>query len=502
MWKKIIAFVMCVSLLTTAVGADYLLGYGDVWKDLKSDYDNPESKYYVTNDAGEYYITSDNKEIASRIGKVYLPTLSIIDQNGNTVSDKTTTLNVGDSQTYYVSINSSAAAKQSDYVVFYSSEVCSFYLDTKDISWTNTGNNASRSKSGNGITLTGVSVGKTRLVAEIPIYVIEYEYGEYYYEEYDKISGKPLEKKRFEEYEEPRMTTSKLDYMVVDAYINIEEKAQKTRPVPHNPFTGINLREVPNPFTDLSPTDWYYEAVMYLYAAGILNGVDFGGYTVRYNYFDNLAISSQITSTLSASAQPGFLPVSTLSASMRPSFLTAAGGFRSGITTMAVAIVKSSGIEGGFVYPENRANGVVEIYNGHQRIGYSISSYQVNPFNDVNSGMGSYQPILWASKNGIVNGYGNGKFGPDDHITREQFCAILVRHADMAGIRFKGATTVTPTPFTDQDKISSWAKNAVAICRNAGIIQGYEDGSFKPQGEIKRSELLKMVYTYFDALPE
>jgi hypothetical protein len=95
--------------------------------------------------------------------------------------------------------------------------------------------------------------------------------------------------------------------------------------------------------------------------------------------------------------------------------------------------------------------------------------------------------VDWAAKEGIIKGYGNGKFGPEDQITREQMAAILYRFADFLGVLPNDADTVLNYP--DAGGISSWAVSAALYCQNAGIITGRDGGRFAPQVMATRAEV-------------
>ncbi|MGI6487477.1 MAG: S-layer homology domain-containing protein [Syntrophothermaceae bacterium] len=89
--------------------------------------------------------------------------------------------------------------------------------------------------------------------------------------------------------------------------------------------------------------------------------------------------------------------------------------------------------------------------------------------------------IATAATYGIVNGYSDTVFGVSDQITREQMAAMIVRAANL--------TEVTEgKQFVDSDKISAWAKNAVATASENQIINGYPDNTFRPQAGATRAE--------------
>lgn len=94
--------------------------------------------------------------------------------------------------------------------------------------------------------------------------------------------------------------------------------------------------------------------------------------------------------------------------------------------------------------------------------------------------------ISTAEENGIITGYGDGKFGPDDLITREQMAIMIVRSAKLTD-------TEDNTPFTDGQNISKWAVNAVAAAVKNEIIKGYTDNTFKPKNNATRAEAVTVI---------
>jgi uncharacterized repeat protein (TIGR02543 family) len=104
---------------------------------------------------------------------------------------------------------------------------------------------------------------------------------------------------------------------------------------------------------------------------------------------------------------------------------------------------------------------------------------------DYDAYYGKY--VDWAAKEGIISGYGNGAFGPNDEITREQMAAILYRFAKFVGVQPSSASTTLSYP--DAGAISDWAKNAALYCQSTGIITGSDGGSFVPQDKAKRAEV-------------
>ncbi len=114
-------------------------------------------------------------------------------------------------------------------------------------------------------------------------------------------------------------------------------------------------------------------------------------------------------------------------------------------------------------------------------------------FTDVPKGSWYYNAVLWASENGIVNGYANGMFRPDSNITREQLARMLYAHADTP------AVSGDLSGFADGDKVSGWAKDAVTWATASHVINGkYVNGKLciDPQGNATRAEAATMMKNY------
>lgn len=120
----------------------------------------------------------------------------------------------------------------------------------------------------------------------------------------------------------------------------------------------------------------------------------------------------------------------------------------------------------------------------------STKTYEKPTFTDVgNAWYTNY--IACAEQAKIALGDGNGKFRPNDKITREE-ASILIAKA--FGVEIKeGATT---DKVSDFDKVSSWAKDYVAALCNNGTINGYTDGTFRAGSNIKRMESATMTNHY------
>lgn len=99
--------------------------------------------------------------------------------------------------------------------------------------------------------------------------------------------------------------------------------------------------------------------------------------------------------------------------------------------------------------------------------------------------------VVWAYTNGLTDGVDNTHFSPNSIVTREQICTLIIRAANKYGIEL---VPIEPEiSFKDESTISSYAIDSVSTMQRAGIIGGYEDGSFKPHNGATRAEAAKLL---------
>ncbi len=116
-------------------------------------------------------------------------------------------------------------------------------------------------------------------------------------------------------------------------------------------------------------------------------------------------------------------------------------------------------------------------------------------FPDVHSKEYYYNAVKWASNKGIVNGYNNGTFGPNDNITREQLAVIIRNYAKYANKNINQRADISK--YTDAYKITGYARPAVEWAVANGIISGKFNGTkIDPQGTASRAETAAMIYNY------
>ena len=111
------------------------------------------------------------------------------------------------------------------------------------------------------------------------------------------------------------------------------------------------------------------------------------------------------------------------------------------------------------------------------------------PFADVPGDAWYADGVYWARLAGVVGGYSEDQFGPDDPVTREQIAAILWRYAGSPAAE-------SGTDFADEGSISAYAAQAVDWARANGIVNGVEDNRFLPQSSATRAQVATILRNY------
>ncbi len=112
-------------------------------------------------------------------------------------------------------------------------------------------------------------------------------------------------------------------------------------------------------------------------------------------------------------------------------------------------------------------------------------------FSDVTTGTEVYKAVNVLNKLGVINGYDDGTFKPDNNVTRAEFTAMLLRTRGMGAV---GSTSLDNPPFPDVVTPDvSWAIGNIRTAHGMGIINGYDDGTFRPSNNVSYEEAIKMI---------
>lgn len=112
-------------------------------------------------------------------------------------------------------------------------------------------------------------------------------------------------------------------------------------------------------------------------------------------------------------------------------------------------------------------------------------------FADVPAGNWYTNAVAWAQANGIVSGYSDESFGPNDPITREQMAVILANYAGFKG--YDVSATADLAKFSDAGSVSSWAVDAITWANAEGLINGKGGGILDPKGKATRAEVAAIL---------
>lgn len=175
------------------------------------------------------------------------------------------------------------------------------------------------------------------------------------------------------------------------------------------------------PFTDVKETDWFYDAVQYVYEKDMMNGTG------------ESTFSPDITTT------------------------------RGMIVTILYRLEGLPSVEG-------------------------------ESFTDVSADQYYSDAVAWASASDIVNGYGDGTFGPNDPITREQLAAILYRYMQYKGYATEATGDISE--FTDGSQVSSYAVEAMNWAVGVGLISGVGNNTLAPKDIATRAQVAMILMRF------
>lgn len=113
-------------------------------------------------------------------------------------------------------------------------------------------------------------------------------------------------------------------------------------------------------------------------------------------------------------------------------------------------------------------------------------------FVDVNENKWYNDAIDWVSTVGVMSGYGDNKFGPDDVITREQTAKVLHKYTMYLDIPLEGVLN----KYRDANKISSWAQESMAWVVDRGVISGTSSTTLDPRGKTTRAQMATILANY------
>ncbi len=160
--------------------------------------------------------------------------------------------------------------------------------------------------------------------------------------------------------------------------------------------------------------------------------------------------------------------------------------------TEAVKYVEDNGLMSGTsvtTFAPNASMTRVMLAAALYRIAGSPMVFGSDTFTDTQEKVWYTDAVLWAFQKGIISGYGNGLFGTDDPVSREQIVTILWRYAG-------SPSADAGQDFVDESEIASYATTAVDWARVNGVVNGTDENRFFPRNSATRAEVAAMLRNY------
>ena len=130
----------------------------------------------------------------------------------------------------------------------------------------------------------------------------------------------------------------------------------------------------------------------------------------------------------------------------------------------------------------------------HDKAGKPVVNYAMS-YADVAEDAAYAEAVRWASSEGLVTGYPEGGFCPEDPVTRQQLAVILYRHAKSLGQGFTG-TWAFPLAYTDAKEVSEYAYEAVCWMTVSKVMGADDDNAFAPKGQVTYAEAKEILALY------
>lgn len=121
-------------------------------------------------------------------------------------------------------------------------------------------------------------------------------------------------------------------------------------------------------------------------------------------------------------------------------------------------------------------------------------------FSDVPTGYWSEKAIIWAVQTGVVSGYGNGTFGPEDSLSREQLAVVLFNYANAMG--YDATARLDLSGFADVTQAQSWSRTALEWAYAEHLITGTSSTTMSPTGRASRAQIAVIMMRFCERYVE
>lgn len=251
-------------------------------------------------------------------------------------------------------------------------------------------------------------------------------------------------------------------------------------------------------FVDLSPDNWCFGYVSTVVNMGLFNGTGANTFSP-----ESTMTRAMFVTVL---GRYGGIDTSAYVISENGGIVTASGvNMRDAPTTVDSKIVATlnSGYKVTIIESVPDANDTEYVwyhvsFNGKE--GYIRNDLMTESkavFTDVAADAWYAPYVMWAYTTGVASSTVEGRFSPNSDITREEICSMLYNFSDVKKYILKGNTA--SKSFSDASSINGSYRTAVSSMQTLGVINGYDDGSFKPKNSASRGEVAAMLVRYIDA---
>lgn len=158
------------------------------------------------------------------------------------------------------------------------------------------------------------------------------------------------------------------------------------------------------------------------------------------------------------------------------------------------------GVGGGKFAPNTKVSRAMLATVLH-RISGSKVKFKDASFRDVKKGQWYFDGVEYCAKMGIVTGYGNGYFGPNDLLTRQDMVTMFYRFAVKTN-RAETASRKLLTTYTDHKKVSTYAREGINWALNSGVMDGISYTEIAPKGTATRAQLAQVLMNYGERILE
>ena len=250
-------------------------------------------------------------------------------------------------------------------------------------------------------------------------------------------------------------------------------------------------------FSDVKSNDWFYNAVNFVTQKGMFNGTDASSFspngTMTRGMFVTVLGRYCNAPSASEGCALGIVLKSDVNMRSAPSAANTSVLATLRINTQLEVISSTNDLsDSTYIWYYVKYNGMV---------GYVRSDFIAvidSGFSDVPPSAYYSSYVQWAFSSGIANETGEGTFSPERNISREEICFMLYNLANYKNVQLKQA--VSAVSFSDNASIPVNSATAVSILQQSGVINGYGDGTFKPQGSATRAEVSTMLMRFIDII--